>query len=113
MAIIKTCQPVKTITDIKLTAEAPSWVYRTFKRTKLEALLELEENLKSWARDFQNFLRDHRSQDAILLDIEREIKEVCSACGEEWEGADTDEIGEYCIICGAYQKIHIQLEQIA
>ena len=59
--------------------------------------------LKDWVKEFSAFLRDHRSQDANILDVEAEYKDLCSACGEEYEAdAESFEDGKpHCTWCGA------------
>ena len=55
--------------------------------------------LESWCREFEEFIRDHRSQDPIDLHVEREYQEQCSHCGREWE---EDKDGPVC--CDEAQK---------
>lgn len=61
---------------------------------------ERAKDLKRACKEFQDFLRDHRSQDLIYLEVVREYKDLCSACNERWE-PDTDENGTFCANCGA------------
>ena len=58
------------------------------------------EALEKAVKEFRDFLRDHRSQDMITLDVNREYEEVCSVCREKWE-EDKTENGKYCANCGA------------
>jgi mono/diheme cytochrome c family protein len=54
------------------------------------------------AKDFNDFLRDHRSQDANRLDVRRVTEDHCSACHEKWETyADEDDGFDHCANCGA------------
>lgn len=55
---------------------------------------------KEWVRQFEEFLRDHRHQDANSLDINIIKKDVCSKCGEDWETEFENHI-ETCCNCGA------------
>jgi len=68
------------------------------------------EKLETWAREFEEFLRDHRSQDVNGLTVEREVKDYCSACNEELEkeyvGTTPYKNGHYvCANCGAELEI--------
>lgn len=40
---------------------------------------------ESWVKDFEDFMRDHRSQDPVSLEVNYEYKDVCSHCGYDWE----------------------------
>ena len=40
--------------------------------------------LERWVDDFQEFIRDHRSQDPVNLSVEREYEDQCSLCGNKW-----------------------------
>jgi hypothetical protein len=55
---------------------------------------ELAKYYEAWVRDFHAFIRDHRSQDPVNLNVEREYKDLCTHCGYEWE---IDENG--CPVC--------------
>lgn len=63
---------------------------------------EHAKNLRRAVKEFNDFLRDHRSQDLITLSVECEYKDFCSSCLDEWEAdynADTGETS--CASCGA------------
>jgi len=55
--------------------------------------------LENAVREFEEFLRDHRHQDANSLQVVREYEDVCSVCGKVWEPV-TDEEGMFCASCG-------------
>lgn len=60
----------------------------------------LAEAKEKWAKEFEEFVRDHRSQDPVSITVEREYEDRCSACYEKWEDyADGDSIR--CANCGA------------
>lgn len=61
---------------------------------------EFAKMLEERCKEFEEFMRDHRSQDSVSLTVERVVSEVCSGCGQEWEEAK-DEQGRYCAWCGA------------
>ncbi len=48
----------------------------------VEAIADYYE---SWIREFDEFIRDHRSQDPVSLSVESKYKDVCTHCGYEWE----------------------------
>ena len=83
------------LVDVRLTAEAPRHVER-YCRTPQER----GAALRAWVREFEDFIRDHRSQDAVLLDVEEERKDLCSLCGKEWETME-EEGKTLCANCGA------------
>lgn len=56
--------------------------------------------LEAKCREFVEFLRDHRSQDRIELEVVRERADLCSACGRTWEPSVEDGVTG-CAGCGA------------
>lgn len=52
------------------------------------------------AKDFNEFIRDHRSQDDVRLETVWDNVDVCSECGREWEVAIEDSV-KSCAWCGA------------
>ena len=95
-APVRQAQRVRNVlVDVRLTAEAPRHVER-FCRTPQER----GTALRAWVREFEDFIRDHRSQDAVLLDVEEDRRDLCSLCGKEWETMEED--GKtLCANCGA------------
>ena len=83
----------KVLVDVSVVCDPPAFVGR-WSRT----LEEKGKRLEEWCREFEEFVRDHRSQDAIGLSVQREYREQCSHCGREWE-EDAD--GPLC--CNAAQ----------
>jgi hypothetical protein len=72
------------------------YVFRRAGETTLEA--EIRET-ESWVRKFNDFLRDHRSQDKTYLEVERIKEDQCSGCKNKWE--TYIEEGEIrCASCG-------------
>ena len=70
----------KVLIDLHVTCDPPYSVGRWSKTLEDKA-----KRLEEWCRDFEEFLRDHRSQDPVSLNVEREYQEQCSLCGREWE----------------------------
>lgn len=66
---------------------------------------------KDWIREFHEFLRDHRSQDENIMDVEEVYEDQCSACEGAYEpfraSSDDEDEGygyakghKYCAACG-------------
>lgn len=111
---VKTCRMVKVVTDVKVTCDPPSHLTRSAYGTRADGTFGhlrygtpeywkvIKEKLQGWVRDFDDFIRDHRSQDPIALDVIEDRMESCSACGSEWEIDDGHEDGVCrCASCGA------------
>lgn len=83
----------KVLVDCRVVAEfhryGNSW--RTPEQNAKEAETRCEE--------FNEFIRDHRSQDDIRLDVERITEEQCSVCGGKWE-TDHYDGALRCANCG-------------
>ena len=70
-------------------------------RERIDDPEKLSQLLQQKCDDFVQFLRDHRSQDLVSLEVVRDYRDLCSCCEREWE-ADEDEAGEaICANCGA------------
>lgn len=96
----KVCRKVNRIVDVKVVCEPPNYIarYAGFGRSygSPEYWVKYESDLKAWIREFQEFIRDHRSQDPVSLDVEIQRQDQCSACGREWEPDEN-----CCAGCGA------------
>ncbi len=53
-------------------------------------------------KEFEAFLRDHRSQDWIRLSVEIVKQDQCSECGREWDAAEDGDGTIYCTSCDAH-----------
>jgi hypothetical protein len=84
--------PLTVTAHLKVVAEPPGWLYRI----DLEAHAKV---LETWAREINDFLRDHRSQDPVILSVERVTETICSVCRKTWEEMDGG-----CSYCGALLK---------
>lgn len=78
----------KVLVDVTVSCDPPIGIGR-WTRT----LEDRAKALESWAREFEEFIRDHRSQDPVSLSVERHFQTQCSHCGYEWE---EDETGPLC-----------------
>lgn len=85
---------VEVLIDAKVVCEPSSHVTRWFSTQERKA-----QALERWAKEFEEFVRDHRSQDPIGLSVERVYESQCSHCGMAWE-EDAD--GPLC--CDAAQQ---------
>jgi hypothetical protein len=57
--------------------------------------------LQDWAKEFREFLRDHRSQDVNGVSVEPTYQIQCSACHREWEEHFDEDSGKTCCAsCG-------------
>lgn len=82
------------LVEVRLVAEPPAGVTRWAQTKEREA-----ELLEDWVQEFRDFLRDHRSQDPVSLEVERVKKDLCSECESEWE--TMEENGKhFCASCG-------------
>ena len=96
MVEAKTCKRVDgVLTDVHLEAYPPSYVGRYMRTPEGRA-----SELRQWVREFQDFLRDHRSQDLIGIDVVEDRDDICSSCRSVWETYTEDGV-EYCASCGA------------
>lgn len=84
---------VNVLTDVKIECEPPHF-YGWGRRTIEQRAQELE----SWAREFEAFVRDHRSQDPISLNVVKVFEDQCSHCHSEWE---TDDVTGEPMCCTA------------
>jgi protein-arginine kinase activator protein McsA len=57
------------------------------------------QRLKEWAEELEEFIRDHRSQDRISIEVHRKMEDQCDQCGKPWE-PDTQDGVTGCAYCG-------------
>jgi len=79
---------IKVLKDVTVECSIPRWTYQYYKNIEDKC-----EALESWASDFNDFIRDHRSQDKVSLHLNKEYREICSFCKYEWY---EDESGPAC-----------------
>ena len=84
------------LVDVKVEADLSNMTW-CGRRADVE---EQAKELERAAEEFHDFLRDHRSQDMVRLDVQRVYQNQCSACGSEWE-PDYTEKPHICASCGA------------
>lgn len=83
---VKKARVIKVLVDTTVVAEPPSYVGRYCRTPEARA-----RELEGWIKEFQEFLRDHRSQDSIYLSVERKYQDQCSNCHEEYEEMTDDD----------------------
>lgn len=91
------------VIDLHITVDPPT-VYTYFWKEPVgspEYFKRLQREYESWAKDFMEFIRDHRSQDPVQLNVERVTEDICSNCHSEWEPYLNEESGCLeCVNCG-------------
>ena len=93
----KTATKINVLYDVRVEADLSGMVFNRHYKTKPE---EMAEYLDEAVKEFERFLRDHRSRDMVKLTVNRIYKDICSACQGQWE-TDSDENGLSCANCGA------------
>jgi len=89
----KTCHKVQKLVDVKVVIEPNLWLHGS--------IHDQAKQMEAWAKEFKEFIRDHRSQDVNSVDVERVYETQCSACGKEWEEMEIDDTGTIgCAWCG-------------
>lgn len=100
-AVEPTCKKIKETTEVIVTIDLHlgwnQWRSDDTEHSFNERQAVLAERA---AKEFNEFLRDHRSQDANRLDVRRVTEDRCSACHEKWETYE-DGGDEFCAHCGA------------
>jgi len=94
----KKAKMIRTLVDFKLTIDPPNYVGK-WCRTTEEKIKEMEQ----WAMDLMEFIRDHRSQDQINVEEEKQYQYQCSNCNNDYE-----EMEENGIICCAHCGAEIE-----
>ena len=97
---LRRCTKERRLVDVRVVATFPHvrmnrWVAPDKRQ---EAYYE---DLNCACREFHDFLRDHRSQDIVQLDTERDERDCCSSCGREWEPLEDADHTIICAGCGA------------
>jgi len=70
------------------------WGAKTERERQQREIKEYER----WAKEFLDFLRDHRSQDVQDVVVHQITEDVCSECGKNWEIYSEDG-KDYCAYC--------------
>ena len=84
------------LTDVRVEADLSGMIWWNYPASLEEQAKALERAVK----EFEDFLRDHRSQDIVRLNIERIYSDLCSNCGDVWD-SDFYDGADHCLMCGA------------
>jgi len=102
-----TCTKVNRVVDVRIICDPPSYIYSwadwSHKRGSPEWWAEVHKAALKWVDEFCAFIRDHRSQDRVDLNVVKDEQAQCSRCGNEWGVFDDDGV-TYCAHCGATVK---------
>lgn len=71
---------VQVLANVRVEVEPPRFV--SYYRRSTE---DIARELEGWAREFEAFIRDHRSQDPVYLTVQRDFEDQCSHCKSQWE----------------------------
>ncbi len=97
----QTASKVRRVVDVQVLADPPAHAFcHSYASDTVKYWQSVERELNRWVKDFEDFIRDHRSQDSVNLRVERVENDYCSQCGEPWESS-YDAGVEYCANCGA------------
>lgn len=87
--------PKKVIVDVRVVVEG------NFRPWEVDTADRRCQTMDRWARELQDFFRDHRSMDVNSVRAEKEYKEVCSSCSRPWEvDYDQEKKERFCAYCG-------------
>ena len=89
----KSAKPVTVISGLRmvLTGRVPFYHWQ---------MMETYGNaLDTWAKELEEFIRDHRSQDNVSITVERVMETQCDQCHREWEPYTEDGV-TFCANCG-------------
>lgn len=100
-------EKLEVVIDLRVVIQPPrhiaAWYGRDLKR--------YEQELKRWADQIYEHVRDHRSLDLVGIDVERITEIVGSNCKQAWSVAydedesDTETNVPYCANCGEEAKV--------
>jgi len=92
----------RRLVDVHVEAHPPRWAYGYSRDQE-----KMAQSLEQWAKELEEFIRDHRSQDSLGLSVVRDVQEVCSLCGRPWEimGPDDDVPYPACAWCGEQVEV--------
>ncbi len=97
------CEKITVPDKIRLEIDPPIWIDQLYSGSE-----QWESKVRDWVKEFNEFIRDHRSQDDVVIEVIQDEKIVCSKCKESWEPTTNDwgddeysGLGdEVCFCCG-------------
>lgn len=97
-----TCKPIKRTTAVRIECEPRHLLrYSPHQWGSEEYWRWAEQQAQEWCREFHDFMRDHRSQDAVSMNVVRDTEEVCSECGSKWDPTTLEgDTHISCAYCG-------------
>ena len=99
---MSTCTKKRVLIDCKVMIEPGANAYYVSPPFSMEKEALAKEK---WAKEIEQFFRDHRHQDVNSVRVEREYSEVCSACGNGWEEMTGDNGETRCAYCGVEMEV--------
>jgi hypothetical protein len=93
----KAAQKKRVLVDVEVVADLSNMCWYRQSNVPPE---EWAKHLEYAVKEFEDFLRDHRSQDKISLDVRRVYQKQCSACEGEWEPERAENGVLFCANCG-------------
>lgn len=87
-------KPIEVKSNVRVEIEFPNYGYWR-NPTPEQEITRLNGRIK----DFEDFLRDHRSQDSVGFSVVYDTGQVCSACNKPWE-VYRDGDNTCCAWCG-------------
>jgi hypothetical protein len=66
----------RVLVDVTISCDPPP--YRRWGGYTQE---QYAKHCSDWVREFEEFMRDHRSQDPVFLNVERKYEDQCEFCG--------------------------------
>ena len=91
-----TATRVRVMTDVRIEAKPPEWFIRYWISPEKRA-----KELSVWVKEFHEFIRDHRSQDPVRLNVVPVYETQCSACHQELVEKVNEHGQPMCANCGA------------
>ena len=93
---------VRLVTDVRIIIE-PDHLGRWIRQPHgtPQYWTEFAKECQEWVNKFEEFLRDHVSQDDCALSVDKTVINACSVCSNEWETA-LDDGKRHCAHCGAF-----------
>lgn len=80
----------KTVTDMRIVCEPSYRLYNPHRYGSPEYWTYQEKELNSEAREFEAFIRDHRSRDGVSMFVEKTRVITCKFCGYAYEDYNED-----------------------
>jgi hypothetical protein len=69
----------RVLIDVRVVADVERGIFRP------RDMDDHAKQAEGLVREFNEFVRDHRSMDWVTLNVERDYEEQCSHCGYVWE----------------------------